>query len=142
MKIFLDTSSLFKLYYREPDTHIVENILITNNVTGLFLSEIAAIEFESTIWKKVRIKQITDFQAITIIRRFDGDFSKYKIKSIDQPIFSLARTLISKYGTEGLRTLDSIQLATAVSLRNECALFVSSDNLLNTFFEQEGLAIG
>lgn len=26
MKIFLDTSSLFKLYHKEADNHIIENI--------------------------------------------------------------------------------------------------------------------
>jgi uncharacterized protein len=53
MKIFLDTSSLFKLYHREADTAIPEHIFSTLKITHVFLSEISKIEFESAVWKKV-----------------------------------------------------------------------------------------
>ena len=52
-----------------------------------------------------------------------------------------AKGLIHKYGMQGLRTLDSIQLATAISLKNECELFITSDKLLNSFFKQEALPV-
>ena len=60
MKIFLDTSSLFKLYHREVGTDELENLFSQVKITHVFLSEIAKIEFTSTIWKKVRTKQITN----------------------------------------------------------------------------------
>ena len=40
MKIFLDTSSLFKLYHRETDTEDLELIFSTVKITDIFLSEI------------------------------------------------------------------------------------------------------
>jgi len=63
MKIFLDTSSLFKLYHREEDTAMLEQIFSTTKVTNVFLSEISKIEFTSTVWKKVQMREITEFEA-------------------------------------------------------------------------------
>ncbi len=45
MKIFLDTSSLFKLYHRETDTADLELVFSTIKITNIFLSEISKIEF-------------------------------------------------------------------------------------------------
>jgi predicted nucleic acid-binding protein len=59
MKIFLDTSTLFKLYHKEADTAELELIFSTVKITEIFLSEISKIEFTSAIWKKVRTKEIT-----------------------------------------------------------------------------------
>ena len=52
MKIYLDTSSLFKLYYLESDSSILEKFLIESDIETIFLSEISKIEFYSTVWKK------------------------------------------------------------------------------------------
>jgi len=40
MKIFLDTSSLLKLYNKEADTAELELIFSTVKITDIFLSEI------------------------------------------------------------------------------------------------------
>ncbi len=53
MKIFLDTSSLFKLYHREADTAELEDTLSKFAITSIYLSEITKVEFTSTVWKKV-----------------------------------------------------------------------------------------
>lgn len=60
MKIFLDTSSLFKLYHKETGTTELEELFLTAKITTIYLSEIAKIEFASTLWKKVRTKEISD----------------------------------------------------------------------------------
>jgi predicted nucleic acid-binding protein len=67
MKIFLDTSSLFKLYHREADTAELELTFSRVKITGIFFSEISKIEFSSTIWKKVRTKDITESEAKTTL---------------------------------------------------------------------------
>lgn len=59
----------------------------------------------------------------------------------DSLIIAHAGRLVSKYGLEGLRTLDNIQLATAVSLKKQVDVFFTSDNLLQSFFIAEGLPI-
>jgi len=137
MKIFLDTSSLFKLYHKESDTDIIERVFTDYNITTIYLSEIAKIEFASTIWKKVRIKELTESQAKAILNLFEQDFGKYTFIPSDAIINEQARNLITKYGKQGLRTLDSIQLATSVSLAGNASLFITTDKLLATFFKLE-----
>ncbi len=57
MNIFLDTSSLLKLYHKEQGT---EELLefVSENVENIYLSEIAKIEFNSAIWKKFEQKSL------------------------------------------------------------------------------------
>lgn len=116
MKIFLDTSSLLKLYHKEADTAELELIFSTVKITEIFLSEISKIEFTSAIWKKVRTKEITQSEAQTTLNLFESDFKKYSFVVIDSNIIEKARLLTSKYGTQGLRTLDSIQLSNVLYL--------------------------
>ena len=48
MKIFLDTSSLIKLYFFEDGTIALENFISDNKIDFIFLSKISLLEFEST----------------------------------------------------------------------------------------------
>lgn len=140
MKIFLDTSSLFKLYHKETGTDELERLFSTVKITTVYLSEITKIEFASTIWKKVRTKEITDTEAKITEKLFEADFEKYSFVATQTIVIEQARVLISKYGKIGLRTLDSLQLATAILLVRQADLFFTADNLLKSLFELEGLA--
>jgi predicted nucleic acid-binding protein len=137
----LDTSSLFKLYHKEQDSDLIKQIFTDHIVTTVFLSEIATIEFASTVWKKFRIRQMTELHAKTILSLFDADFYKYTFIQPESMIYHCAKDLVTKYGKQGLRTLDSIQLSTAISLKNQSSLFITSDKLLCAFFKQEELPI-
>ena len=141
MKLFLDTSVLFKLYHREADTAKFELIFSNFRITNVFLSEITKIEFASTIWKKVRTGEITSEQANVTLKLFTNDFEKYTFISTDSLVLEQARNLVSKYGLQGLRTLDSIQLATAVLLSHQAELFLTADKLLKSFMQSEGLLV-
>jgi predicted nucleic acid-binding protein len=141
MKVYLDTCALFKLYHNETGTEEIENIFIQNKISGIFLSEISKIEFASTVWKKVRMKDITEVQANTLIELFENDLSKFTFIQVDNIIIELSKYFISKHGREGLRTLDSIQLSTSVMLKERIDLFKTTDNLLNKFLSAEGLPI-
>ena len=74
MIIFLDTSSLFKLYHLEADSEEIEQIFIQNTIQTVFLSEITKLEFASTVWKKVRMKDLTQEQALLLLEAFETDF--------------------------------------------------------------------
>ena len=139
MKIFLDTSSLFKLYHQEIGTEALEKIFEQSKITHLFLSEIAKLEFSSTVWKKVRTKEITPSEALTTIKHFESDFSNFSFIATDSLILEQARNLITKYGTEGLRTLDSIQLSSCIALAKEVDVFFADDKILKTLLYREGL---
>jgi len=139
MKLFLDTSSLFKLYHQETGTVELENIFIQEKVTQIFLSEITKIEFASTVWKKVRTREITPEQAELTLALFEVDFVKYSFIATDSLLVEYARKLTTKYGVAGLRTLDSIQLATCLILAQEATIFLTADKLLETLIKAEGL---
>jgi uncharacterized protein len=139
MKIFLDTSSIFKLYHQEIGTVELENIFNRTNITHIFLSEITKIEFTSTVWKKVRTKEISVGQAEITLALFENDFKKYNFISTNSLIIEQARILVTKYGIEGLRTLDSIQLSTGVFLKNKVDVFFAADKILSILIEKEGL---
>lgn len=141
MKIFLDTSSLFKLYHQESGTEELEELFLRNKITHIYLSEITIVEFTSTVWKKVRTKDITADQATKTLLLFDSDLKKYNFVSTDSLILEQARNLSTKYGIEGLRTLDSIQLSTCVTLSKHVDSFFTADKLLNTLMKAEGLKI-
>ena len=137
--IFRLFSSLFKLYHREEDTVLIEQIFSKVTVTSIYLSEITKVEFTSSVWKKVRTKEITELDAIKSLQLFERDSAKYTFIATDSLIIEQARILTTKYGFKGLRTLDSIQLSSAISFKSEVGLFVTSDNLLKSLLSDEGL---
>ena len=67
MKIFLDTSSLIKLYHTEIGTQELDHIFEEYKIDGIFLSEISKIEFNSAIWKKVRKRELKENEAKELI---------------------------------------------------------------------------
>lgn len=136
----MDSSSLCKLYYEETDSLEVEGIFTNFEISSVVLSELAEVEFSSTIWKKVRTKELTESEATSILSLFETDLSKYEIVSINREIIERAKNLLNTYGEDGLRTLDSIQLATCCLIKNEIDLFHTADKLLNKLFLRESLS--
>ena len=91
------------------------------------------------IWKKVRTGEITEAEAKTTLELFEADYTRYSFIATDSIIIEQARFMVSKYGLKGLRTLDSIQLSTAITLATEVKLFITSDTLLKSLLTEEGL---
>jgi predicted nucleic acid-binding protein len=141
MKIFLDTSSLLKLYHYEQGTEMLDKLFEDFAVSKVFLSEIAKVEFDSAIWKKVRTGELMQDEALSLIDSFELDYDKYNFIELDSEIVNNARNLISKHGTTGLRTLDSIQLSSALKVKSELSLFVTADDLLRHLAETENLYV-
>ena len=139
MKLFLDTSSLVKRYHRESGTEMLEQLFHQLPITAVYLSEISKLEFSSTVWKKVRTAEITFEQATKTIGLFLDDYGKYTFISTDSMVIERANLLLEKYGSQGLRTLNSIQLSSSVSLPAENTLFITADKLLKFFLTSERL---
>lgn len=139
MNVFFDTSSLFKLYHRENGT---EELMILFNEIGIeaiYLAEITKIEFSSVVWKKCRKKEIDKKSANLLIEKFESDSVKFKYVPEGQLLRQKAKGLIGKHWQKGLRTLDSIQLASALKVKNHIELFLTSDILLAEISQYEGL---
>ncbi|MGB0880827.1 MAG: type II toxin-antitoxin system VapC family toxin [Polaribacter sp.] len=139
MRIFLDTSSLIKLYHEEQGTKELDFFLKQNSITSIILSELAKIEFSSAIWKKVRTKELSVEDASELVELFKSDYSNYYFAPTNSNLIESANNLINKYGNNGLRTLDSIQLASAIAMKGSLEIVFTADKLLNELFISEGL---
>lgn len=138
MKAFLDTSSLLKLYHEEAGSDEL-NIILSQEIEEIYLSEIAKLEFLSALWKKVRQKELSEETVNSVISCFESDFDKFSWVELDAYIITSASDLLKRYGNDGLRTLDSLQLACAVKLKEEDCSFFTSDTLLQRLFTKENL---
>ena len=141
MNIFLDTSTLFKLYHTEVGTEEIDKIITENDVKEIYLSGITKIEFNSVVWRKVRMQEISEEQATGLTISFTDDYKLYNFVEINNTLIKKAQQLVTKYGKEGLRTLDSIQLTSAILVKDNVDINKSADKLLNKLFEKEGLSI-
>lgn len=138
-RIYIDTSSLVKAYHKEADSEKV--IKTISECQGVFLSELTKIEFISAIWKKVNRGEANETEAKMVIRFFERDYNKFHWVNIDSKIIIFGINLLDKYSKIGLRTLDAIQLACAVSVKNEADGFLTSDKILKNIFIKEGLTV-
>lgn len=139
MILFLDTSALFKLYHQELDSEVIEQVFTQHAIEVVFLSELTRLEFASSVWKKVRTHELSKAQAIALLEAFESDFSNYTFVPMDEEVVDRATHLLNEYGHVGLRTLDSIQLSTAIQLKEQLQFAITSDKLLQGFFQKEGL---
>ena len=141
MKIFLDTSSLFKLYHIENGTQELMDFIKTHVIEGVFLAEITRIKFSSIVWKKCRKKEIDKLRAQILIDKFDSDSKNFYFVDDNKELKESAKNLIGKYWGKGLRTLDSIQLASALVIKSEIEYLFTSDILLSEIAVLEGIKI-
>jgi len=139
MKVFFDTSSLFKLYHKESGTQELMNFFGNNSIEAIYLAEIAKIEFASTVWKKCRKRDIDEAIARKLIEKFNIDSIKYTYVPDSNHLKAFASSLIEKYWKKGLRTLDSLQLASGLMVKGEIEYYFTSDNILKELSEAEGL---
>ena len=141
MKIFIDTSSLFKLYHTEEGTELLLDLFKNNSIEKVYIAEITKIEFDSVVWKKFRKNEIEENKVLKIIKNFEKDSKKFNFIKDNIKLRKSAKSLISKYGKFGLRTLDSLQLSSAITVGDSAELFITSDKLLQKLFEFEELSI-
>ena len=139
MKAFFDTSSLFKLYHHEAGTDILIEYFRKGEIEKIFVAEITILEFSSVVWKKCRKGEIDMPLAVTLIENFVNDSAKFTFIAYDETLRNLAQQLIGKHWQIGLRTLDSLQLASALRIVSEISVFFTSDKLLAKIAELEGL---
>jgi predicted nucleic acid-binding protein len=135
-KYFLDTSALAKLYHSEFGSEYMDRILKETG-SQFVVSRLSIVEMESVLATKVRTREI-DQAGVDIGRRsLRADFVRGRL-IVGPPIiarhYQVARTLLVKFGaTEGLRTLDALQLAIALDLKQlgQVSLMVTADQRLS-----------
>jgi predicted nucleic acid-binding protein len=138
LKLFLDTSSLLKLYHKEEGSEQLLKLAL--GAQEIYLSTLAKLEFRSALWRKVRTKEISKEECEAVVQIFVQDKQKYHWVLQDQRIDEMAECLLAKWGENGLRTLDSIQLASAITLQGQPdCIFHTADKTLAKMFKKEKL---
>ncbi|WP_113925002.1 type II toxin-antitoxin system VapC family toxin [Cognataquiflexum aquatile] len=139
MNVFFDTSSLFKLYHQEQGTQEILDFFEINKINRIYVSEIAKIEFASVIWRKCKMGEVKEDDAKILLSKFEIDLQKFTVIPFNQQLSNNSIILIGKYWKSGLRTLDSIQLASVIEIKKEIEYFFTSDLILKEISILEGL---
>ena len=140
MILYLDTSSLVKLYVEEDESSKVDALVRSSEVTATSL--VAYAEARAAFARRFREKAFTPAEHDRIKEFIDKDWSSYLILSVTENMIRLAGNLAEKHA---LRGFDSIHLASALTLRQELSspiVFSCFDNNLQKASEREDLDQG
>ena len=138
--IFADSSAIAKRYLTmELGSGWIKGL--TRRATGnlIIISELGIVELFSVLARRQREKSLILKDSQRIGRTFLVHVrNEYAVVALDTKSLNQARRLLSQYK---LRTLDSIQLASAIRARivfNVPIMFISSDNDLLLAASSEG----
>jgi uncharacterized protein with PIN domain len=128
--VFLDTSSLVKLYVDEAGSDEVRQGL--SDATSVAISAIAYPEARATFARRHRERIVTSAVHRLIVRDFDLDWSTYLVIEPTMAMFRQAGELAERYEVRGF---DSVHLASYLSLAGAAGAsstrFSSFDTRLN-----------
>ena len=139
-RFFLDTSALVKIYHREVGTDYCLELYSSH--AHLIISELARVELYSAILRKQREKQLDAKVLKAVLLKFMNDCEeRYEVLQAASLVYDEACGLLSRYTPlYGLRTLDSLQLATFLNYcEKEQDGFVCADKKLSDVVEREGI---
>jgi predicted nucleic acid-binding protein len=139
-RYFLDTSALVKIYHREEGSDYC--LELYSNHSHLIISELARVELHSAIFRKQREKQLNVKALKAVLQKFTYDCEgRYEVLQVASLVYDEACSLLSRYASMyGLRTLDSLQLATFLNYcEKDQDCFVCADKKLSAVVECEGI---
>lgn len=142
---FFDSSALVKLYHHEIGTLAVDR-LANSGGSVVRISRLTPAELISAFAIKVRTQFISRDDADALLRQFQSDIAtgKLEVFSISEPQFVMTESLIKRHAFDlRLRTLDALQLAVALRLRDRKLVdqFVAADKVLCQVAELEGFSV-
>jgi predicted nucleic acid-binding protein len=115
--VYLDTSSLVKLYVEEDGSSTVDRIVRSSDVAATSL--IAYVEARAAFARRFRERAFTQGEYGRLKTVFEKDWSNYLVLGVTENMVVLAGDLSEKHA---LRGFDSIHLASAVTLRQELSV--------------------
>jgi len=137
MVLYLDTSSLVKLYVEEQDSSKVEEWVKSSRVTATSL--IAYAEARAAFARRFREKAFSSREYGRLISFFNEDWDNYLIVRVTKELVRLAGDSTEKHA---LRCFDAIHLSSAVTLLRALSapiVFSTSDKKLQKASQLEGL---
>ena len=145
MHYFFDSSALAKLFHPEQGSDTVIEIFAERR-NRAFTSRLAVVELTSVAGIKVRTGEITAETASAFLADVaeSADSQRFIIQRILDEDYRQAQALLTQYAQgHSLRTLDSLQLASAMRLRERTHIdfFVTSDRTLAKVAAFEGFAV-
>jgi uncharacterized protein len=133
-RYFLDSSALVKRYHPEVGTSFVESLF--DQATNRFLiSRLAIVELHSCFARLIRGQVLTEEIFRELIAQLNGDIvaRRLTVAAISEVRLNGACAVLAATGLKhSLRTLDAIQLATALAAhgRSRLTAFVAADKQL------------
>lgn len=138
MRVFLDTSSLVKLYHSETGSAELKAQL-TGHV-GIVVTQLTWVESTSAFARIVRRGSATPNEAATALSRLRAEWTYFEAVQLDEAIYQQAAQLVQKHTDLALRSLDAIQLACALAAGPLDAFF-THDQRLRAAALAEGLPV-
>ncbi len=137
--LYFDTSALVKRYYEEPGTEAVDALIEGDDT--VVISSLSVVETVSAFRRKYNRTGISESRVNDLLSAFfEEALTKFVIVPMAESVLQLAFTLV----LDGdLRTLDSLQLSTALGLDTDDELlrFVTADAELAAVAEANGLPV-
>ena len=124
MRLFVDTSSLFKKYVEEPGSKVFEQLTV--KASEIAVSPTTWIEMNSIIKRCLRDKRLTPEKAAWLGAEIKKDFTYFFLVVWNENLENKAVELIHRHA---LKAMDAIQLASGVL--SEAEIFVTSDHHLH-----------
>ena len=139
---YLDTSAVLKLYMNEFNSAQVKQVIAT--LDQLIISRLTQIEVGTAIYGLVRRKRITYSHATKMISAFEADQFNYQNIIVSDECFVEAKRLVATFGiSQGLRTADALQLASAIVEHKITPIdfFLTTDQVLAEVATLEGFDV-
>ncbi len=138
VNLYLDTSSLLKLYLLEIGTP--ETQALRDRADSVATSLVAYPEARSGLARALRSGRITPEDYLTLVAAFEADWVMYLVQDVTDTLARLAGDLAEKHH---LRGYDAVHLASAITLQRELGepvTFSAWDERLVSAAASEGLA--
>lgn len=139
MILYLDTSSLVKLYVPEMESVAIKRLVGTAEVVAT--SQLAYVEARAAFARKRRERGLTPKDYRTVVQDFEDDWESYFIVDASNALVKLAGKLAEKHA---LRGYDAIHLASALTMQQQAdrpVAFSCFDTRLSVAGRREGLKL-
>ena len=93
--------------------------------------ELAALEFHSALYRKLRNREISSTTFAVATQGFQNELARFQVEPVSRATMRQARIVLEGYGqSKALRTLDAMRLAAFVLIAEDDWHFVTADSVL------------